>query len=175
MRSPELIGRGFSEAMPLSHFDAEGASQMVNVGAKPATQRVARATAKVTMQPATLTLIKNRKLAKGDVFEVSRLAGIMSAKRTSELIPLCHVLPLEGVEISFELENDSTVKIESRVETFAKTGVEMEALTAAAIAALTLYDMCKSVDRKMTIGQIRLEEKAGGQSGHFVRQDEEHN
>jgi cyclic pyranopterin phosphate synthase len=155
--------------MPLSHFDADGASRMVNVGAKEPTHRVARASASVRMKPETLELIQNRQMAKGDVFEVARLAGIMAAKRTDELIPLCHGLPLESVEIGFECTERHTVTIHSQAETVAKTGVEMEALTAVATAALTLYDMCKSVDREMVIERIQLEEKKGGKSGHFIR------
>jgi cyclic pyranopterin phosphate synthase len=155
--------------MTLSHFDSEGASRMVNVCSKPATQRVARASAIVRMQPETLRLIQDKEISKGDVFEVSRLAGIMAAKKTDDLIPLCHSLPLEAVEISFTCHGPDTVIVESRTETFAKTGVEMEALTAVATAALTLYDMCKAIDRGMVIEQIQLEEKAGGKSGHFTR------
>lgn len=121
------------------------------------------------MRPETLQHIQDKKIAKGDVFEVARLAGIMAAKRTDDLIPLCHSLPLESVEISFDFGGPDTVVVESRTETFAKTGVEMEALTAVAAAALTLYDMCKAIDREMVIEHIQLEEKAGGKSGHFTR------
>ena len=159
--------------MPLSHFDSDGASRMVNVGEKSPTHRVAKASGRVMMEPETLQLIRDRKIAKGDVFEVARLAGIMAAKKTDALIPLCHGLPIEGIELGFEFEGTTTVVIESRVETFAKTGVEMEALVAVSNAALTLYDMCKSVDRSMVISRIQLEEKSGGKSGHFVRQAEE--
>ena len=159
--------------MPLSHFDPDGASRMVNVGEKEPTHRVARASGRVRMQPATLELIREKRLAKGDVFEVARLAGIMAAKRTDDLIPLCHGLPIDGIDISFEVEEPATVAIEARVVTFAKTGVEMEALVAVSTAAMTLYDMCKSVDRAMMIERIQLEEKLGGKSGHFLRQDED--
>ena len=155
----------------LSHFDAHGASRMVDTSAKPDTAREARASAIVRMQASTLTLIRDKALAKGDVFEVARLAGIMAAKRTSDLIPLCHPLPITGLTVDFAPIGDDRLRIEAKVKVFGKTGVEMEALTAASVAALTVYDMCKSVDRGMTIEQVRLEEKAGGKSGHFVRED----
>ena len=153
----------------LTHFDATGASRMVDVGDKPVSQRSARASATVTMNPATLARIQNGQFRKGNVLEVARLAGIQAAKRTDELIPLCHSLPLDGVEIGFSFPDNSSVRIESMVRVTARTGVEMEALTAAAVASLTIYDMCKSVDRVMQIGQIQLEEKSGGRSGHFIR------
>jgi len=155
----------------LSHFDESGASRMVDVGAKPVTARLARAMARVTMQPATLQTIRDRKLAKGDVLEVARLAGIMAAKKTSELIPLCHALGLDNVEIQFEVESERTIRIESQVRVQARTGVEMEALTAVSVAALTVYDMCKAIDRGMSIGSIELLEKSGGKSGHYRRED----
>ncbi len=122
------------------------------------------------MAPATLELIRNRALSKGDVLEVARLAGIMAAKRTSELIPLCHPLPLDSVEIGFRFADPDTLAVEATVGVTARTGVEMEALTAASVAALTVYDMCKAVDRGMVIEQIQLEEKLGGRSGHFQRE-----
>jgi cyclic pyranopterin phosphate synthase len=153
----------------LTHFDPHGASRMVDVGEKPVTPRFARASGRVRMQPATLALIRDRKLAKGDVLEVARLAGIMGAKRTSELIPLCHPLPTESVSVTFNFVDDATVAIEAAVRVTAKTGVEMEALTAVSVAALTIYDMCKAVDRAIEITDIRLEEKSGGRSGHYVR------
>ena len=153
----------------LSHFDESGASRMVDVGAKPETQRVARASAVVRMQPATLALIRDRQLAKGDVLEVARLAGIMAAKKTADLIPLCHPLPLTSVKLDFSFPSADTVWIEATAKVFARTGVEMEALTAVSVAALTVYDMCKAADRGMTIERVRLEEKDGGKSGHFVR------
>jgi cyclic pyranopterin phosphate synthase len=153
----------------LSHFDDRGASRMVDVGDKPVSARTARASARVAMGAETLSLIRDRKLSKGDVLEVARLAGIMAAKRTAELVPLCHVLPLDAVSIDFAFPDDTTLAIESRVGVTARTGVEMEALTAVAVAALVIYDMCKSVDRAMTIERIQLEEKSGGRSGHFVR------
>jgi cyclic pyranopterin phosphate synthase len=153
----------------LTHFDPSGASRMVDVGEKAITARSARASGRVRMQPATLALIRDRKLAKGDVLEVARLAGIMGAKRTSELIPLCHPLPMESVSVSFNFVDDTTVTIEATVHVTAKTGVEMEALTAVSVAALTIYDMCKAVDRAIEITDVRLEEKSGGRSGHYVR------
>jgi len=154
----------------LTHFDDSGASRMVDVGEKLATARVARASGRVVMQAATLIRIKDRGFAKGDVLEVARLAGIMAAKRTSELIPLCHTLPLEAVTIAFSFPDAATVAIESEVRVTAKTGVEMEALAAVSVAALTIYDMCKAIDRGMSIEQIHLEEKSGGRSGHFQRE-----
>jgi cyclic pyranopterin monophosphate synthase len=154
----------------LSHFDSAGASRMVDTSGKPDTARESRATAIVRMKAETLTLIRDRALAKGDVFEVARLAGIMAAKRTSDLIPLCHPLPITGVTLDFEPLSDDSVRIVASVRVFGKTGVEMEALTAVSIAALTVYDMCKAVDRGMTIERIQLEEKSGGKSGHFVRE-----
>jgi cyclic pyranopterin monophosphate synthase len=157
----------------LTHFDPSGASRMVDTSAKPETARLARASAIVRMLPATLALIRDRKLAKGDVFEVARLAGIMAAKKTSELIPLCHPLPITGVTVDFNGVGNDVLRIEASVKVVGKTGVEMEALTAVSVAALTVYDMCKSVDRGMTIEAIRLEEKSGGKSGHFVRDPSE--
>jgi len=152
----------------LSHFDDRGASRMVDTSAKAETSRVARASAIVRMQPLTLTLIRDRALAKGDVFEVARLAGIMAAKRTPDLIPLCHPLPINGATIDFQCKDDGSVRIEATVNVFGRTGVEMEALTAVSIAALTVYDMCKAIDRGMSIERIRLEEKSGGKSGTFI-------
>ena len=134
-----------------SHFTADGASRMVDVGDKAVTRRMARAEGFVLMQPETMRSVRERKFSKGDVLEVARLAGIMATKRTSDLIPLCHV------------------QVVVSVSTEAKTGVEMEALTAVAVACLTIYDMCKSVDREMEINTIRLLEKSGGRSGHFLR------
>jgi len=154
----------------LSHFDPSGASRMVDTSGKPDTTREARASAVVRMRAETLALIRDRKLAKGDVFEVARLAGIMAAKKTSDLIPLCHPLPITGVMVDFAPVGDELLRIEATVKVVGKTGVEMEALTAVSVAALTVYDMCKSVDRGMTVEAVRLEEKAGGKSGHFVRE-----
>ena len=153
----------------LSHFDGEGASRMVDVGGKDVTVRIARASARVRLRAETGELIRDRKVAKGDVFEVARLAGIMAAKRTSELIPLCHPLPLDAVTLAFEFLDSTTIALEATARATARTGVEMEAFVAVGTAALTIYDMCKSVDREIVVEQIRLEEKSGGKSGHFVR------
>ena len=153
----------------LSHFDDAGASRMVDVGDKPVTRRTARASGTVRMQPATLAQITSGEVAKGNALEVARLAGIMAAKRTAELIPLCHPLPLESVEVDLHPTGDSQLHITATVMTSGKTGVEMEALTAVSIAALTVYDMCKAMDRAMTIEQVQLEAKSGGASGDFVR------
>jgi cyclic pyranopterin phosphate synthase len=153
----------------LTHFDETGASRMVDVGSKPVSSRLARAAGQITMQPETLRSIRDRKIAKGDVFEVARLAGIMAAKKTADLIPLCHPLGLDSVEISFELPDDHTVQIEAVVGVQARTGVEMEALTAVSVAALTIYDMCKAIDRGMVLGPFELLEKTGGKSGHYLR------
>jgi cyclic pyranopterin phosphate synthase len=155
----------------LTHFDERGASRMVDTSDKPETLREARASGLVRMAPATVSLIRDRKSAKGDVLEVARLAGIMAAKRTGELIPLCHPLPITAAAIDFEFDGDNLVRIEATVRIFGRTGVEMEALTAVSVAALTIYDMCKSADRGMTIERIRLEEKSGGRSGTFQRGD----
>jgi len=152
----------------LTHFDDSGASRMVDVGSKSVTARRAKAEGRVVMQPGTMALIRDRKLTKGDVLEVARLAGIMATKRTDELIPLCHSLGLDSATVDFEFMNDSELRIESHVTVQGRTGVEMEAMLAVSIAALTVYDMCKSVDREMQITGIRLLEKSGGQSGHFV-------
>jgi cyclic pyranopterin phosphate synthase len=153
----------------LSHFDEAGASRMVDVGEKQVTRRIARASGVVRMAADTLALIRDKKASKGDVLEVARLAGIMATKRTADLIPLCHPLSLESVQIDYAFEGAQTLRIEATVQVEAKTGVEMEALTAVSVAALTVYDMCKSVDRGMTIEQIRLEEKSGGRSGNWRR------
>lgn len=144
---------------------------MVNVGEKPVTTRTARASGAVRMQAETQRLIRDRGLSKGDVLEVARLAGIMGAKRTGELIPLCHPLGLDGVTIDFDFDGEDRLVISASVSVTAKTGVEMEALTAVAVAALTVYDMCKAVDREMSIEHVRLEEKSGGRSGHFQRKE----
>jgi cyclic pyranopterin monophosphate synthase len=153
-----------------THFDAAGASRMVDVGAKPETARVAVASAVVRAAPATLTAIRDRTASKkGDVLEVARLAGIMAAKKTADLIPLCHPLPLTSVAIDFAFHDPDELRIEATARVFARTGVEMEALTAVTVAALTVYDMCKAVDRGMTIERVRLEAKSGGASGDFVR------
>jgi cyclic pyranopterin phosphate synthase len=153
----------------LSHFDETGASRMVDVGDKSVTRRLARASGRVQMQPATLARIHGQEIAKGNVLEVARLAAIMAAKRTDELIPLCHTIPLTRADIGFQELDGQTLRIEATVETTARTGVEMEALVAVSTAALTIYDMCKGIDRAMRIEQIQLEEKSGGASGHFLR------
>jgi cyclic pyranopterin monophosphate synthase len=152
----------------LTHFDKEGKAAMVDVGAKPETERVAVARGRVTMKPETLALVKAGEMGKGDVLGVARLAGIMAAKRTSELIPLCHPLALSSVAVDLALdEAGSAVEIEAKVKLTGRTGVEMEALTAVSVAALTVYDMCKAVDRAMTISDIRLVHKSGGKSGTY--------
>ena len=152
----------------LSHFDASGQAIMVDVGAKPVTERTATARARVTMQRATAALIRGGNAKKGDVLGVARIAGIMAAKRTAELIPLCHPLPISSVSLELQAGED-VVEIAATVRTTGQTGVEMEALTAASVAALTIYDMCKSVDRSMHIEALRLTHKAGGKSGEFVQ------
>ncbi len=155
----------------LSHFDARGNAAMVDVSDKPVSARTATARGRVVMASATLSLIREGTAKKGDVLGVARIAGIMAAKRTAELIPLCHSLPLSSVSIGFTAEETGpAVEIEAIARTNAQTGVEMEALTAVATAALTIYDMCKSVDRGMRIEAIRLTHKDGGKSGEF-RQD----
>lgn len=153
----------------LTHFDSSGASRMVNVGKKEITERMARAQAFVSMESATLKLIQDRQLAKGDVLEVARLAGIMATKRTQNLIPLCHSLGLDSASIDYEFVDERRVRIEAQVSNHGRTGVEMEAMTAVSIAALTIYDMCKAVDRWMSIGPMELLEKSGGKSGHLER------
>lgn len=154
----------------LSHFDEDGAARMVDVTAKQETSREAVAEGRVFMQPETLSLILDRKVVKGDVFSVARIAGIMAAKKTPDLIPLCHPLTLSSVNISFEPDRErSCVLITAAVKITGKTGVEMEALTAVAAAGLTVYDMCKSTDRTMTVSDLRLMKKSGGKSGTFER------
>ncbi len=155
----------------LTHFDEHGASRMVDTSEKAETLRQARASGLVRMAPATLALIRDKGLAKGDVLEVARLAGIMAAKKTGELIPLCHPLPITAANVEFAFEGDDTLRIEATVRIVARTGVEMEALAAVSVAALTVYDMCKAVDKSMTVERIRLEEKTGGRSGTYRRED----
>ncbi len=145
----------------LTHFDEQGASRMVDVGDKEVTVRRARASGRIRMQAETLRMVLERRAAKGDVFEVARLAGILAAKKTAELIPLCHSLPLDSVSVSFRNEGCDAIRIEAEAHASARTGVEMEALLAVATAALTIYDMCKAVDRGMVIENICLEEKSG--------------
>jgi cyclic pyranopterin phosphate synthase len=154
----------------LTHFDDQGAARMVDVSRKEETAREAVAEGRITMLRETLKLILDREISKGDVFGVARVAGIMAAKKTSGLIPLCHPLNITSAEISFEPdENGSCVKIRATIRTTGQTGVEMEALTAVAAAGLTIYDMCKAVDRAMTVTDIRLMKKTGGKSGTFER------
>jgi len=154
----------------LTHFDEQGRARMVDVGAKEETHRIAVARGKVRMRPETLRLVIERRTAKGDVLGVARVAGILAAKKTHELIPLCHPLLLTKVEVDLSPDEErGTVEIEARVETLGRTGVEMEALSAVSVAALTVYDMLKAVDRGMVISEIRLEHKSGGQSGAWER------
>ena len=152
----------------LTHFDDAGASRMVDVGSKDTTLRVAKAESYVVMQAATVRLIRDRQVAKGDVLEVARLAGIMATKRTADLIPLCHPLGIDGVQVDLSFVDETRLRIEATVRVHGRTGVEMEAMTAVSVAGLTVYDMCKSADRTMTLGPTRLLEKQGGKSGHFV-------
>lgn len=152
----------------LSHVDANGQVAMVDVDTKPATHRQARASARLTMQPTTLQAIKDNSLKKGDVLTVAKIAAIAAAKKTSDLIPLCHPLALSHIAITIEPADDKTLIIVAQVKTQGATGVEMEALTAVAVAALTIYDMVKAIDKGVIIGDIKLLEKSGGRSGHFV-------
>jgi cyclic pyranopterin phosphate synthase len=154
---------------PLTHFDAAGQAHMVDVSAKAETHRVARATGVIRMQPATLQLIAQGSAKKGDVIGIARIAAIQAAKRTAELIPLCHPLPLTKVSVEFELDAaGSQVRCTVQAETLGRTGVEMEALTAVQVGLLTIYDMCKAADRGMVIDGVRLLEKHGGKSGDWV-------
>ena len=157
----------------LTHLDARGRIHMVDVGEKPVTRREAVARGAIRMRPATLAAITGGTLGKGEALAAARLAGIMAAKRTHELIPLCHQLPLEAVEVSLRAgPTGATLEIEARAITNARTGVEMEAMVAVSVAALTIYDMAKAIDRAMTIGAIRLVRKSGGRSGEFIRPGE---
>jgi cyclic pyranopterin phosphate synthase len=156
-----------------THFDAAGQAHMVDVGGKDVTHRVARAGGSIVMQPATLAAIRTGGTKKGDVLGIARIAAIQASKRTAELIPLAHPLPLTRVHVEWRLDDAaSAAVIEVTAETVGRTGVEMEALTAVAAGLLTVYDMCKSVDRTMTIGELRLLEKTGGRSGPWRRTDE---
>lgn len=156
----------------LSHFDDQGRAIMVDVSAKKETAREAVARGSISMKPKTFRLIMDKKISKGDVLGAARIAGIMGAKRTPNLIPLCHPLALSSVTVDFTpAEEKNRIDIEARVKIRGRTGVEMEAFTAVAIAALTIYDMCKSVDRGMIISDIHLYEKSGGKSGHFIRDE----
>jgi len=152
----------------LTHFDANGQAHMVDVGAKSETRRVAIAEGRITMAPATFAMIRDGSAKKGDVIGIARIAAIQAAKRTSELIPLCHPLPLTRVAVDFTLDEDEhSVRCQVQAETVGRTGVEMEALTAVQVGLLTIYDMCKAVDRGMQMEGIRLLEKLGGKSGHW--------
>lgn len=162
MQAPDTLS-------PLTHFDAQGQAHMVDVGRKDHTHRVAVAEGRITMQASTLALIRNGSAQKGDVLGVARLAGIMGAKKTADLIPLCHPIALTRVAVAFEVQSElSAVCCTATAETTGPTGVEMEALTAVQVALLTIYDMCKAADRGMEISGVRLREKHGGKSGSFV-------
>ena len=168
------IAHLFRPAMtsPLTHFDAHGQAHMVDVAAKAETHRIARATGTIRMLPATLALVTGGSAKKGDVIGIARIAAIQAAKRTAELIPLCHPLPLTRVVVDFNIDTAaSAVHISVQAETVGKTGVEMEALTAVQVGLLTIYDMCKAVDRGMVMTDVRLLEKQGGKSGHWVAAD----
>ena len=156
---------------PLTHFDAQGQAHMVDVGAKAATHRVAVATGRIQMLPSTLALIQSGTVKKGDVLGIARIAGIQGAKKTSDLIPLCHPLALTRVAIDFVIQAEAevpTIVCTATAETIGQTGVEMEALTAVQVALLTIYDMCKAADRGMVMTDVKLLEKQGGKSGHWV-------
>ena len=156
----------------LTHFDAQGRARMVDVTPKDITVREATARGSIRMNPATLEMIEQGRMAKGDVLAVAQVAGIMAAKRTPDLIPMCHPLAITGVEMKLETNRErSSVEISATVRLAGRTGVEIEALTAVSIAALTVYDMCKAVDRSMVIDQIRLVRKSGGKSGTFKRDE----
>jgi len=170
MIAPAMRTKTKSKAGRLTHFDAKGSARMVDVGEKEVTHRVAVASGSIAMRPATYRLVASGRAKKGDVLAVARIAAIQAAKRTPELIPLAHPLSLTRVSVDFELRpRSSSVGVVARVECRGKTGVEMEALTAAAVGLLTVYDMVKAVDRDMTIERIRLEEKRGGKSGVYKR------
>jgi cyclic pyranopterin phosphate synthase len=154
----------------LTHIDKNGASRMVDVSNKEITERIAVAHASVAMNAQTFSLIKDKQVAKGDVLEVARVAGIMAAKKTSELIPMCHPLNINSVKIDYSNNSKDTIEITAEVKITAKTGVEMEALTAVSVCALTIYDMCKSADKSMLISDIYLAKKTGGKSGTFERE-----
>jgi cyclic pyranopterin phosphate synthase len=154
----------------LTHLDESGRVRMVDVSEKQITERLAVVGGEIRMAPETIQLVINDQIAKGNVLETARLAGIMAAKRTAELIPLCHALNLTAVDVVFTIGSDH-IEVETQARVADRTGVEMEALTAATVALLTIYDMCKAVDRAMVITQVRLQEKSGGRSGHYQRQD----
>jgi cyclic pyranopterin monophosphate synthase len=154
-----------------THFDSKGQALMVDVSEKDVTVREAVACGEVRMKPETLTLILEGRAKKGDVLGIARIAGIMAVKKTPDLIPLAHPLPVSSARVDFEPDREnSSIRVEARVKVTARTGVEMEALTAVSVACLTIYDMCKAVDRGMALTNIRLMEKSGGRSGHFIRE-----
>lgn len=155
----------------LTHFNDQNRAKMVDVTNKDVTSRVAKATGKIIMNPETLVRIHDGKIKKGDVLAIAQVAGIMAAKQTSQMIPMCHLIPLTGVDINFEDDNKTTITITTIVKTKHVTGVEIEALLAAQTALLTIYDMCKAIDRGMVITDVHLVEKNGGKSGHFIYQD----
>ena len=157
--------------MKMTHLDENGRAIMVDISRKIDTERIAVASGTVRMRSETLELIRSGEVKKGDVLAVARVAGIMAAKKTSELIPLCHPLPLTSAKVEFEFVSNDTLRIVAETKTTYATGVDMEALTAASVAALTIYDMCKAVDRAMVISEIKLEKKSGGQSGEFNREE----
>ena len=156
--------------MELTHFNDEGRAHMVDVGEKPRTKRIARAQARVYLAPETFRLVRDGGMKKGDVLAVAQVAGIMAAKKNSELIPMCHPIAITSADISFELDAERhTITISAEVGCTGETGVEMEALTGVSTALLTIYDMCKAVDKGMELGEIHLVEKTGGKSGHYIR------
>jgi cyclic pyranopterin phosphate synthase len=155
----------------LTHFNEQNRARMVDVSDKETTKREAVALSRIVMQPETLARIREGSVAKGDVLAVAQVAGVMAAKKTWEIIPMCHPLPLTGIDIRFSYADEQTLEIEATVRTTGKTGVEMEALTAASVAALTVYDMCKAMDKAMTIESTYLLRKTGGKSGDFQRGD----
>ena len=155
----------------LTHFDRKGRAKMVDVSGKKITKREAVASADIVIKPRTLKIIKEGRMAKGDVLSVAKVAGIMAAKRTSELIPMCHPLEISNIEITFNLKGENRIQIKSKVKCLGRTGVEMEALTAVTVSALTIYDMCKALDREMVISDVKLLKKTGGKSGTFIRRD----
>ena len=158
--------------MELTHIDQDGAVRMVDVGGKPVSHREAVARGEIAMRPETVALVSRGDLPKGNVLEAARIAGIMAAKKTSDLIPLCHPISVTGVDLSFEVE-ECRIGTTARVRVPDRTGVEMEALAAVSVALLTVYDMCKAVDKTMVIGNIRLMTKTGGRSGEFTRKDQQ--
>ncbi|KYH28275.1 MULTISPECIES: cyclic pyranopterin monophosphate synthase MoaC [Clostridium] len=159
--------------MEFTHFNENGKARMVDVGGKNDTKRIAIARGVVRMNKETLIMVKEGQMKKGDVLAVAQVAGIMGAKRTSDVIPMCHNILINGVDLKFEIdEENSAINIEAEARTTGKTGVEMEALTAISIAALTIYDMCKAIDKRMVIDNIRLVKKTGGKSGEFIRKGE---